>query len=85
MASRIAMVWPLTREVAGFSGDFDSELPLQRQVVVLGRRDGLGDEDVLSPAWHGEVLRARERRIADGTAKFLDLADAKQALREQLG
>jgi hypothetical protein len=41
-------------------------------------------EDVPSPAWHGDVLRARERRIADGTARFLDITDAKQAVREQL-
>lgn len=41
-------------------------------------------EDVPSPAWHGDILRARERRIADGTARFLDIADAKQAVREQL-
>jgi len=41
-------------------------------------------EAVPSPAWHGDVLRARERRIADGTARFLDIADAKQAVRERL-
>jgi len=39
---------------------------------------------VPSPAWHGEMLCARERRIADGTARFLDLAEAKEAVREQL-
>jgi hypothetical protein len=41
-------------------------------------------EDVPSPTWHGDVLRAREQRIADGTARFLDVADAKQAVRERL-
>lgn len=41
-------------------------------------------EDVPSPAWHGDVLRAREQRIADGSARFLDVADAKQAVRERL-
>lgn len=40
--------------------------------------------DVPSPAWHGDVLCARERRITDGTADFLDIAEAKQAVREQL-
>ena len=41
-------------------------------------------ENVPSPDWHGNVLCARERRIADRTARFLDIADAKQAVREQL-
>ena len=40
--------------------------------------------DVPSPAWHGDVLRAREQRIADGTSRFLDVAEAKQAVREHL-
>ncbi len=42
-------------------------------------------EDIPSPAWHGDVLRAREQRIADGSARFLDIADAKRAVREQIG
>jgi hypothetical protein len=41
-------------------------------------------EDVPSPAWHGDVLRAREQRVADGTARFLDIDDAKRAVREQI-
>lgn len=41
-------------------------------------------EDVPSPAWHGDVLRSREQRVADGTAQFLDVDDAKQAVREQV-
>ena len=41
-------------------------------------------ENMPSPAWHADVLCARERRIADGTSRFLDIADAKQAVREQL-
>ena len=40
--------------------------------------------DVPSPAWHGDVLRAREQRVADGSARFLDIADAKRAVREQI-
>lgn len=41
-------------------------------------------EDVPSPAWHAEVLQARERRIASGEARFLDITEAKHAVREQL-
>ena len=41
-------------------------------------------EDVPSPSWHADVLRAREQRIADGTSRFLDVPEAKQAVRERL-
>jgi hypothetical protein len=41
-------------------------------------------EDVPSPAWHADVLRAREERISDGQSRFLDIAQAKAAVREQI-
>ena len=41
-------------------------------------------EDIPSPSWHADVLRAREQRIADGTSRFLDIEDAKQAVRERI-
>lgn len=41
-------------------------------------------EDVPSPAWHTDVLRAREERISDGRSRFLDIAQAKAAVREQI-
>ncbi len=40
--------------------------------------------DVPSPAWHADVLLAREQRIADGTSRFMDMAEAKRAVRERL-
>ncbi len=41
-------------------------------------------ESVPSPDWHGDVLREREQRVAEGKAQFLDIADAKQAVRDLL-
>lgn len=41
-------------------------------------------EDIPSPSWHADVLHARERRISEGTSHFLDIAEAKKAVREQL-
>ena len=41
-------------------------------------------DDVPSPAWHADVLRAREQRISDGRSRFLDIAEAKAAVREQI-
>jgi hypothetical protein len=37
-----------------------------------------------SPAWHAEVLREREQRIAEGKETFLDWDEAKRQLRERL-
>lgn len=39
-AERIALVWPLTREVASLSKRYDVERRLQRHVTRLSRREG---------------------------------------------
>jgi putative addiction module component (TIGR02574 family) len=36
------------------------------------------DEEVESPAWHGEVLAEREARIQSGEAQFLSLDEVKK-------
>jgi hypothetical protein len=41
-------------------------------------------EDVPSPAWHGEVLRDRDQRIREGKSKFIDLAEAKRRVWDQV-
>ncbi len=41
-------------------------------------------ESIPSPSWHADVLRAREKRISEGTSHFLDISEAKKAVREQL-
>jgi hypothetical protein len=41
-------------------------------------------ENIPSPSWHGDVLRAREKCISEGRSHFLDIAEAKKAVREQL-
>ncbi len=40
--------------------------------------------NIPSPSWHADVLRAREKRISDGTSHFLDIGEAKKAVREKL-
>lgn len=40
--------------------------------------------DVPSPAWHADILRTREERIANGTSHFREIEEAKQAVREHL-
>ncbi len=39
---------------------------------------------IASPGWHGDVLAARELRIASGEARFSDLETAKTRLRRKL-
>ena len=41
-------------------------------------------ENIPSPSWHADVLRDREKRISERTSHFLDIAEAKKSVREQL-
>ncbi len=36
-----------------------------------------------SPAWHADVLRAREVRVREGLSHFGDWTDAKRRIRER--
>ena len=42
------------------------------------------EQQVASPGWHGEVLAAREARIARGEARFSDVEEVKARLRQKL-
>jgi hypothetical protein len=37
-----------------------------------------------SPAWHADVLHAREERIRQGVSQFGDWAEAKNRIRERI-
>lgn len=41
-------------------------------------------EQVPSPAWHGDVLDERDRRLQRGESGLNDWAEAKQRIRDQL-
>ena len=41
-------------------------------------------EDVPSPSWHADVLRAREGRVSEGSARYSDWRDAKQSIRDEV-
>lgn len=40
-------------------------------------------EDVPAPAWHGDVLRAREAREKEGVSQFGGWTEAKARIRER--
>lgn len=40
-------------------------------------------EEVPMPAWHDDVLRARQQRVREGTSAFHNWDDAKRRIREQ--
>ncbi len=42
-------------------------------------------EGVPSPAWHGEVLAARVKRVATSEAEFRDWADVRERLLQKKG
>jgi hypothetical protein len=41
-------------------------------------------DEVPSPAWHADVLRARLKRIREGKSHFRDWNEAKRAIRERV-
>jgi hypothetical protein len=41
-------------------------------------------DEVPSPAWHADVLRARLKRIRKGKSHFRDWNEAKRAIRERV-
>ena len=42
-------------------------------------------KDVPSPSWHADVLRAREDRVKEGTAKYVEWGAAKKSVRDVAG
>jgi len=41
-------------------------------------------EVIESPAWHGKVLEARQRRVAEGKARYADWETAKTRIRRKV-
>lgn len=41
-------------------------------------------EEIPSPAWHADVLHAREGRVREGKSQFCDWSDVKQRIRKQI-
>jgi hypothetical protein len=42
------------------------------------------EDELESPAWHGEVLQQREERLKSGQETFMDWETAKKQLRDKL-
>lgn len=40
-------------------------------------------QEIPSPAWHADVLRAREQRVRAGASHFHDWAEAKTSIRKR--
>jgi len=39
-------------------------------------------QDVPSPSWHRDILAERERQIAEGKMRFVDLDEAREQIRK---
>jgi hypothetical protein len=70
----------------------DITLPLDQMTTAdkLSVMEVLWDElcrtpqDLPSPAWHGEVLAAREKLLQEGKTQFCDFAEARDRLRKAI-
>ncbi|MCE5325979.1 MAG: addiction module protein [Planctomycetaceae bacterium] len=40
-------------------------------------------DKIPSPSWHGDVLRAREKRVKQGASRYLDWTEAKEIIRKR--
>ncbi|MCS6244895.1 MAG: addiction module protein [Opitutus sp.] len=67
-------------------------LPLSRMSVAqkLGTMERIWDslakdeEQLPVPAWHLELLEARQQAVAQGKAQFTDWAEAKECIRRRV-
>jgi putative addiction module component (TIGR02574 family) len=68
----------------------DVELPLEQMTIEdkLRTLERIWDDlcrsakDVPSPAWHLDVLRAREQRLEEGPSKSVGWEEAKRRIRD---
>ncbi len=66
------------------------ELPLDKMTVeeklqvieIIWEDLHRSTENIPAPAWHEDVLLAREKRIRDGASSFTDWDDAKRSIRD---
>jgi hypothetical protein len=73
-------------------GAMQATLPLEKMTVSEKLRalediwDDLcyAQDSIPSPEWHADVLHEREQKIKEGTAKFLDLAEANRKVWDQV-
>jgi hypothetical protein len=72
---RIALVWPLTREVSSLSKRYDAERRLQRHVAHLVRREGI---EVHIPSLDDLVTNKK----ASGRTKDLADVEALESLKD---
>ena len=73
------MPWSFTSK--GFSSRVKQFLPRNHKLPIVKSQP----DSPPSPAWHGEVLAERERKLASGEDTFMDWETAKQQLRAKVG
>jgi len=70
----------------------DAVLPLDKMTVaeklrvmeMLWADLSRNEDQIESPAWHGDVLHDRDAAIKSGKEKFVDWETAKKQLRDRL-
>lgn len=41
-------------------------------------------DEIPSPSWHADVLRDREKRVQEGSSRFVDWAQTKEDIRDSI-
>ena len=70
----------------------DISLPLDKMTISdkIAMMEKLWDdlcrdpESIPSPAWHQDVLEAREKEIKEGEASFTSFAEVKEKIRDKI-
>ena len=70
----------------------DIALPLSEMTAVEKLRaieiiwDDLSQhpEDIPSPPWHEEVLKARQKEVDEGRAKFIPLEEFRESIEKEI-
>lgn len=69
-----------------------TELPLKQMIVreKLAAMEALWEdlsrtpEEIASPGWHRDVLESRQKRVAEGKARYADWETAKAKIRRKV-
>lgn len=55
-----------------------------RAIEILWDDLARNPEDIPSPPWHEEILKARQKEIDEGRAKFLSLEEFREGIEQEI-
>jgi putative addiction module component (TIGR02574 family) len=55
-----------------------------RAIEILWDDLARNPDDIPSPSWHEEVLKARQKEIDEGRAKFIPLEEFRESIEKEI-